>query len=99
MDDHSRTSKSVRYACLVIALAALQIGESAYGQAPPVPAPPATVAPLGTCRLGSGATIENCRVAYRTFGRLNADRTNAVLIPTWLLGRSEDWIEIGRAHV
>jgi homoserine O-acetyltransferase/O-succinyltransferase len=31
-------------------------------------------------------------MAYRTFGHLNADRTNAVLIPTWLLGRSEDWI-------
>jgi len=82
----------VRYVCLVTALAALQIGKSAFGQAPPSPPPPATVASLGTCRLASGATIENCQIAYRTFGRLNAARTNAVLIPTWLLGRSEDWI-------
>jgi homoserine O-acetyltransferase/O-succinyltransferase len=82
-----------RYLHLVTALAALQIGKPAYGQAPPAPPPPrATVASLGTCRLESGATIENCRIAYRTFGRLNPARTNAVLIPTWLLGRSEDWI-------
>ena len=77
---------------LVTVLAVLQIGKTAYGQAPPAPPPPATVASLGTCRLASGATIENCRIAYRTFGRLNAAHANAVLIPTWLLGRSEDWI-------
>ena len=57
------------------------------GQTPPRP----TVASLGTCHLESGASIPNCRVAYRTFGRLDASRSNAVLIPTWLLGRSEDW--------
>ena len=75
---------------LFAALAALQLGSSARAQSP---APPrATIASLGTCRLASGATIENCRIAYRSFGRLNATRTNAVLIPTWLLGRSEDWI-------
>jgi homoserine O-acetyltransferase len=78
--------RSVR---LITALAALQVGGSAHAQTPP---PPATVAALGTCRLASGATIENCRIAYRAFGRLNATRTNAVFIPTWLLGRSEDFI-------
>jgi homoserine O-acetyltransferase len=80
-----------RCARLFTALAALQLGKSAYAQTPPPP-PGAIVAALGTCRLASGATIENCRIAYRSFGRLNATRTNAVLIPTWLLGRSEDWI-------
>ena len=81
-----------RYLRLVTALAALQIGKSASGQAPPGPPHPAWFANLGTCRLASGATIESCRLSYRTFGHLNAARTNAVLIPTWLLGRSEDWI-------
>ncbi|HEX9083780.1 MAG TPA: alpha/beta fold hydrolase, partial [Gemmatimonadaceae bacterium] len=82
-----------RYVSLLSALAALQFGNPAYGQGSPAPPTPrATVASLGTCRLESGATIENCRIAYRTFGRLNAARTNGVLIPTWLLGRSEDWI-------
>ena len=57
-------------------------------------APPPTVASLGTCRLESGASIPNCRVAYRTFGRLDASRSNAVLIPTWLLGRSDDWLSL-----
>src|SRR6267142_163295 len=95
MDGHSRTPTTVRYVCLAATLAALQFGKTASGQArPALPPPPprATIASLGTCRLASGATIENCRIAYRTFGRLNAARTNAVLIPTWLLGRSEDWI-------
>jgi homoserine acetyltransferase len=53
---------------------------------------PPTIASLGTCKLASGAVIPDCRVAYRAFGRLNAARTNAVLIPTWLLGRSEQWL-------
>jgi homoserine O-acetyltransferase len=81
-----------RYVGFVIALAALQIVRPAHGQASrPAPRQP-WFANLGTCRLASGATIESCRLSYRTFGHLNAARTNAVLIPTWLLGRSEDWI-------
>ena len=81
-----------RYARFVTVLGALQIVSPAHGQASR-PAPhPATFVNLGTCRLASGATIESCRLSYRAFGHLNAARTNAVLIPTWLLGRSEDWI-------
>jgi homoserine O-acetyltransferase len=49
-------------------------------------------AELGRCRLESGQAIENCRVGYRTFGTLNAARDNAVLMPTWLYGRSEDLV-------
>ena len=56
----------------------------------PLPAP--RVAALGECRLASGATIPDCRIAYREFGTPNADRTNTVLLPTWLLGRSDDWL-------
>ncbi|MDE1175231.1 MAG: alpha/beta fold hydrolase [Edaphobacter sp.] len=48
------------------------------------------IAELGTCPLESGGTILDCRVGYRTFGTLNADRTNVVVVPTWLNGRSED---------
>ncbi len=54
-------------------------------------APTATVVSLGDCHLATGAVLPNCRVAYRAYGRLNPARDNAVLIPTWLLGRSEDW--------
>ena len=48
------------------------------------------IADLGRCPLESGAVIENCIIGYRTFGSLNAARNNAVLMPTWLNGRSED---------
>lgn len=58
----------------------------AFAQQPP------RVASLGACQLSGGGVIADCRVAYRTFGRLNASRDNVVLIPTWLQGRSEDWI-------
>lgn len=48
------------------------------------------MADLGTCKLVSGAVIEHCRVGYRIFGHLNAARDNAVLMPTWLYGKSSD---------
>jgi len=81
-----------RYALLVASIVSLHFAERGYSQAPSPPPP--SIASLGTCRLMSGAIIQNCRIAYRTFGRLNAARSNAVLIPTWLLGRSEDWIPL-----
>src|ERR1700761_8100508 len=47
-------------------------------------------ADLGRCALDSGETIEHCRVGFRTFGTLNAAGDNAVLMATWLNGRTED---------
>jgi homoserine O-acetyltransferase/O-succinyltransferase len=52
------------------------------------------IAELGRCKLASGQVIEDCRVGYRTFGRLNAARNNAVLMPTWLYGKSSDLISL-----
>jgi homoserine O-acetyltransferase/O-succinyltransferase len=46
------------------------------------------IAQLGTCKLESGQQIENCRLGYRTWGSLNAGRSNAVLFPTWFSGVS-----------
>lgn len=48
------------------------------------------IAELGRCKLESGQYIEQCRIGYRTWGKLNADGSNAVLFPTWYQGRSED---------
>jgi homoserine O-acetyltransferase len=48
------------------------------------------IAELGQCKLESGQTITDCRVGYRTFGHLNAAGDNAVLMPTWLYGTSQD---------
>jgi homoserine O-acetyltransferase len=49
-------------------------------------------ADLGTCKLISGAQIQHCRVGYRTWGKLNADRSNAILFPTWFTGTSADLV-------
>src|ERR1700744_5805863 len=51
-------------------------------------------ADLGLCTLDSGQTIKHCRVGYRTFGTLNTAGDNAVLMPTWLNGRTEDLLSL-----
>lgn len=50
------------------------------------------IAELGSCTLASEQTIQDCRVGYRTFGKLNAAKDNAVIMPSWLNGRSEDLV-------
>ena len=77
-------------AARLLPLAAI-VAAALPAQAPPAPARRAS---LGECRLASGAVIPDCRVAWREFGALNADRSNVVLIPTWLLGRSDDWASL-----
>jgi len=52
------------------------------------------IAELGQCKLESGKIIENCRIGYRTFGNLNAARDNAVLMPTWLYGRTSELVPL-----
>ncbi len=47
-------------------------------------------ADLGTCKLVGGQEITGCRLGYRTWGTLNAQRSNAILFPTWFSGRSSD---------
>lgn len=46
-------------------------------------------ADLGDFRLENGQVIRNCRLGYRTFGTLNQDRSNAILVPTWFGGTSQ----------
>jgi homoserine O-acetyltransferase/O-succinyltransferase len=53
-------------------------------------APPLQYANLGDLKLQSGKVIHDFRLAYRTAGTLNAAKSNTVLFPTWLGGRSED---------
>lgn len=81
----------------VVALNMLTAGVAAVAQTS-APAPAPKVASLGECRLGTGAVIPDCRVAYRELGALNAARSNTVLITTWLLGRSDDWLELVGAN-
>jgi homoserine O-acetyltransferase len=46
-------------------------------------------ADLGDFKLASGEAIRDCRIGYRTFGRLDEDRSNAILFPTWANGTTE----------
>ena len=47
-------------------------------------------AALGDLPLASGEVLRECVVGYRTYGTLNAERSNAVLFPTWFGGTSQD---------
>ena len=47
-------------------------------------------ADLGDLRLRSGAAIHDFHLGYRTLGRLNAEKSNAILWPSWLGGKSQD---------
>ncbi|MDF2695203.1 MAG: Homoserine O-acetyltransferase [Labilithrix sp.] len=52
------------------------------------------IAELGKCTLDSGETIEECRVGYRTFGKLDAAQSNVVLFPTWFTGNTKTLVDI-----
>jgi len=42
---------------------------------------------LGNLSLQRGATIRDCKLAYKTFGQLNAAKDNAIVYPTWYSGQ------------
>jgi homoserine O-acetyltransferase/O-succinyltransferase len=46
-------------------------------------------ADLGDFKLVSGEVLKSCRIGYRTFGKMNADRSNIVVLPTWAGGTTE----------
>jgi homoserine acetyltransferase len=50
-------------------------------------------AELGDFKLQDGGVIQDFRLGYRTLGKLNANRSNAILWPTWLGGKSEDLLK------
>ena len=45
---------------------------------------------LGNLTLQSGATLRNAKLAYKTYGTLNADKSNAIVYPTWYSGQHYD---------
>lgn len=56
--------------------------------APLLAQPPLQFAELRNFPLSSGQGVASCKLGYRTYGTLNADKSNAVLIPTWFTGTS-----------
>jgi homoserine O-acetyltransferase/O-succinyltransferase len=44
---------------------------------------------IGDLKLVSGEVLRECRVGYRTYGQLNAEKSNVIIYPTWANGRTE----------
>jgi homoserine O-acetyltransferase len=49
---------------------------------------------LGNFTLQSDITLRDAKLAYKTYGSLNADRSNAIVYPTWYSGRhwENEWL-------
>ena len=47
-------------------------------------------AELGDVKLQSGEVLRQCRIGYRTYGTLNAEKSNAILFPTWAGGTTAE---------
>lgn len=45
---------------------------------------------LGDVVLQRGATLRNAKLAYKTYGTLNADKRNVIVYPTWYSGQHYD---------
>jgi homoserine O-acetyltransferase/O-succinyltransferase len=60
---------------------------------------------LGNFKLESGATIRDCRIGFRTFGTLNAERSNAIVFLTYFGGTSAQlapfihWLRLEKYYV
>lgn len=69
-----------RSICVICGLLALQLVAVAQDQ---------QFANLGDFKLENSRVIRNCRIGYRTFGTLNADKSNVIVVPTWAGGTTE----------
>lgn len=49
---------------------------------------------LGNFLLRSGQFLRNAKLAYKVWGKLNPDKSNAILYPTWYSGKhwDNDWL-------
>ncbi len=41
---------------------------------------------LGDIELQSGAVLADAKMAYKTYGSLNADMSNVIVYPSWFTG-------------
>lgn len=55
---------------------------------------------LGSLVLESGETLRGAKLAYRTFGTLNGDKSNAILVTTWFSGTGKVMqdVYVGTGH-
>jgi homoserine O-acetyltransferase len=54
------------------------------------PAQEQKFASLGDFKLVSGEVVRDCKIGYRTFGNMNADKSNIIVFPTWAGGTTEE---------
>jgi homoserine O-acetyltransferase/O-succinyltransferase len=87
------TKRAVLFAIFTLALASCAI---AQGNAAQQVAGEQQFADLGNFTLKSGAIIKDFRLGYRTLGTLNAERSNAILFPTWLGGQTKDLLQYAK---
>lgn len=80
MSTRSRNFIAIFFLAVCVA-AAGQSGEQQYGK-------------LGDFKLDNGELIRDCRIGYRTFGALNADKSNAILFPTWFTGTTQQLADL-----
>ena len=52
------------------------------------------VVSIGRLELEEGGVIEDCRLAYTTWGTLSPDKDNAILITTWYSGTHQIWRDV-----
>ena len=79
-----------KYIAAGILSVALTISQAAAQTAQP----PQRFGDLGDFKLVSGQTIHACKLGYRTLGRLNAAKSNAILMPTALTMQSAGVLDI-----
>lgn len=53
-----------------------------------------SVIDIGSLELENGGVIPQCQLAVATFGSLDAEKSNAILIPTWYSGTHQTWSQI-----
>ena len=64
-------------------------------------AAPLHFAHLGDFELENGQVIHDCRIGYRTYGVLAADKSNVIVVTTWFGGTTEGleaWIGPGKLY-
>jgi len=67
-------------------LAVFLFAELAFGAPPVVADEDNKIFELGGFRFESGVELPNARLSYTTYGALNDEKTNAVLVPSWYSG-------------
>lgn len=68
--------KSIRVICVICGFSTFAFAQQQFAN-------------IGDLKLQDGAVIRDCRIGYRTFGQLNADKSNVVVLPTWAGGTTE----------